>query len=205
MDKTKEMTQEREAAILEGAINTWGNTLQITVAIEELSELQKALCKYLRCLTTDGEGEKLYLTEAAIKEEIADVSIMLNQLELIFGDCTEEEIAKLERLEKLVGIVPQQTLAHQEPDGTWALNDPPPDFAVSPWTRDDVRTASAIKALYPKAQYIVRLFDRQIVACKFLAPARDGLCELFDCELFHALDVGSAVLIDDILAEGGVE
>ena len=86
MDKTKEMTQEREAAILEGTINKWGNTMQITVAIEELAELQKALCKYLRALTTDGDSKKLDGTVAAIKEEIADVSIMLNQLQLIFGD-----------------------------------------------------------------------------------------------------------------------
>lgn len=102
MDKSKEMTQEREAAILEGAIHKWGNTLQITVAIEELSELQKALCKYQRwaAITEDGEGRVEVV--AAIKEEIADVFIMLNQLELIFGDCTEEEIAKLERLERLV-------------------------------------------------------------------------------------------------------
>ena len=34
-----------------------------------------------------------------ILEEMADVSIMLNQLSLIFGDCNEQEIAKLERLE----------------------------------------------------------------------------------------------------------
>lgn len=211
MDKTKEMTQEREAAILEGAINKWGNTLQITVAIEELSELQKALCKYLRFSGKTSRGHiPPYFDEplapfddAVIREEIADVSIMLNQLELIFGDCTEEEIAKLERLEKLVGIVPQQTLAHQEPDGTWALNDPPPDFAVSPWTPEDVRVASAIKALYPAAQYAVRVADGQIAACKFLRPSRDGVCEFFSRGLFPALDIGSAVPIDDILAAGG--
>jgi len=33
---------------------------------------------------------------------MADVSIMLNQLQLIFGDPIEQEITKLERLEKLV-------------------------------------------------------------------------------------------------------
>ena len=37
--------------------------------------------------------------EAAVLEEMADVQIMLNQLALIYGDCTEWEIKKLERLE----------------------------------------------------------------------------------------------------------
>lgn len=84
------MTQEREAKILEGAIEKWGATAQVVVAIEELSELQKELCKFLRY------GICGALT---MHDEMADVSIMLNQLSLIFGDPTELEIAKLERLE----------------------------------------------------------------------------------------------------------
>lgn len=203
MDKDKEMTQEREAAILEGAINKWGNTLQITVAIEELSELQKALCKYQRWAATTKDGEGRAEVVAAIKEEIADVSIMLNQLELIFGDCTEEEIAKLERLEKMVGIVPQQPLAHQEPDGTWSLNDPVPDFSPCRWTPEDVRTVAAIRRLYPKAQYLLRAPDGELVACEFVASARDGWCGVFGRELCPALAGGCAVPIDDILAEVG--
>lgn len=90
--KKKEMTQEREAAILEGAIQKFGIRHQVIVAIEELSELQKELTKWLR-----GRGK-----HENMMEEMADVSIMLNQLELIFGDPTGEEIAKLERLEALV-------------------------------------------------------------------------------------------------------
>ena len=93
MDEQKnEMTQEREAAILESAIKKFGPRLQVIVAIEELSELQKELTKWLR-----GKG-----TREGLMEEMADVFIMLNQLELIFGNPTEEEIAKLERLEGLV-------------------------------------------------------------------------------------------------------
>lgn len=92
MSEKKEMTQEREAAILEGAIQKFGIRPQVIVAIEELSELQKELTKWLR-----GKGK-----HESMMEEMADVSIMLNQLELIFGDPTEEEIAKLERLEGLV-------------------------------------------------------------------------------------------------------
>lgn len=92
MDEKKEMTQDREIAILEGAIKKWGYRLQVIVAIEELSELQKELTKWLRGKSTND----------GLMEEMADVSIMLNQLQLIFGDPTEQEIAKLERLEGLV-------------------------------------------------------------------------------------------------------
>ena len=92
MDEKNEMTQEREIAILEGAIKKFGPRPQVIVSIEELAELQKELTKWLR-----GKG-----TRDGLMEEMADVSIMLNQLELIFGDPVEEEIAKLERLERLV-------------------------------------------------------------------------------------------------------
>ena len=91
-EQKKEMTQEREAAILEGAIKKFGYRHQVIVAVEELSELQKELTKWLR-------GK---CNPACLLEEMADVSIMLNQLQLIFGDPTDQEIAKLERLERLV-------------------------------------------------------------------------------------------------------
>lgn len=91
-EQKKEMTQEREIAILEAAIKKFGIRPQVIVAIEELSELQKELTKWLR-------GKR---NPAGLMEEMADVSIMLNQLELIFGDPVEAEIAKLERLEGLV-------------------------------------------------------------------------------------------------------
>ena len=91
-EQKKEMTQEREIAILEGAIKKFGYREQVIVAIEEMAELQKELTKWL------GSKGKT----AGLLEEMADVSIMLNQLQLIFGDPVEQEIAKLERLEGLV-------------------------------------------------------------------------------------------------------
>jgi len=96
MEETKkaviEMTQEREVAILEGAIAKFGGDTQIAKAIEELSELTTELARDLIGL------ERM----DAIREEPADAFIMLNQLELIFGDVTEIEIAKLERLERMI-------------------------------------------------------------------------------------------------------
>lgn len=106
MSKETEMTQEREVKILEGAIRTWGNEAQSVVAIEELSELTKTLTKWLRYyLTKQGDYEQIV---ADIREEMADVSIMLNQLCLIFGDPTEEEILKLLRLEERIEAEAEQ-------------------------------------------------------------------------------------------------
>ena len=91
-----EMTTEREAWILEGAIDKYGAAAQIDVAIEEMAELTKALMKWRRA----GENGTLIVKhEAAVLEEMADVQIMLNQLALIYGDANEWEIRKLERLE----------------------------------------------------------------------------------------------------------
>ena len=55
----------------------YGKEMQIIVAIEELSELQKALTKSLR-----GKGKL-----CDIAEEITDVEIMCEQLKFIFA-CT---------------------------------------------------------------------------------------------------------------------
>lgn len=64
---------------------------QIIVAIEELSELQKELCKYLR--------GKIDITN--LIEEIADVKIMIEQICLYFNlDEFDIEYAKLEKLKR---------------------------------------------------------------------------------------------------------
>lgn len=55
-------------------IKTFGPKHQILIAVEELSELQKELIKYLR--NKDNQDH--------ISEEMADVYIMLYQLRLIF-------------------------------------------------------------------------------------------------------------------------
>lgn len=69
--------------IFERIIQKFGEEKQIVVAIEELSELQKALCKYLR------NGELTY----NLLEEIADVTIMLEQLKIIF-EIDNKEVVK---------------------------------------------------------------------------------------------------------------
>ena len=91
-NKINAMTQEREAAILEGAISHFGSDAQIVKAIEELGELIVELARH-----RNGQ-----VNMDAVREELADAFVMLNQMELIFGDVTEIEIAKLERLEGMI-------------------------------------------------------------------------------------------------------
>jgi hypothetical protein len=61
-------------AVYEKAIARNGMLLQSIVAIEELSEVQKEICKYLR-----GNNNR-----EQIAEEVADATIMLEQLRVIF-------------------------------------------------------------------------------------------------------------------------
>ena len=51
---------------------------QILMVFEEMAELQKELCKYLR----NGESDEAV---CRVAEEIADVGIMLDQMKLLFG------------------------------------------------------------------------------------------------------------------------
>lgn len=82
----------RAKEILTAALNRWGPELQTAVAIEEMAELTKELCKHARgAHNTD-----------AIAEEMADVYVMLSQMEILYG--VEERViwwhnAKLARLE----------------------------------------------------------------------------------------------------------
>lgn len=87
-----ETAAQWEMAIYEDAVKRWGDKAQILMAVEEMAELTKALLKYLRY------GARPEVLEA-VAEERADVEIMLNQLHVIFGDCSKWECIKLSRLE----------------------------------------------------------------------------------------------------------
>lgn len=83
---------EYRVQIYNDALLYYGEENQLTVAIEELSECQKEICKFLR-----GYGDTGHLAE-----EIADATIMLEQVRLIFGmnDLVCQEMdRKIERLE----------------------------------------------------------------------------------------------------------
>ena len=88
-----------ECDLFAKAIETYGDTLQKVVTIEELSELQKEICKDLR---NNGSNPN----KDAIIEEIVDVQIMINQLFIIYGinqdEFESEYRRKMERLEKRI-------------------------------------------------------------------------------------------------------
>lgn len=89
------ITYEQRKNVYAAALRTYGVNIQAVVAIEELSELQKEICKALRgeCNTDN------------LAEEIADATIMLEQLRDIFdiNDAVCEKMdEKVERLQRRV-------------------------------------------------------------------------------------------------------
>lgn len=92
---------------LKRAINTNGITTQEDVAIEEMSELVKAILKRRRAIKKQATADKIRETENNIREEIADVIIMIQQLILIYdsdGDIQMNIDSKIKRLKKRLGM-----------------------------------------------------------------------------------------------------
>lgn len=79
--------------IYKQAIEKWGSDAQIIMVFEEMSELQKELCKNRR-----GKNNA-----EQIAEEVADVEIVLAQLKMIYGisgtvrQFHEEKLMRLEQ------------------------------------------------------------------------------------------------------------
>lgn len=85
-------TYSERCKIYTNAMLEFGEQAQLIVAVEELSECQKEICKILR-----GGDDYRHLAE-----EVADATIMLEQIRLIFNinDCVcnfmDEKIKRLE-------------------------------------------------------------------------------------------------------------
>lgn len=75
--------------VLHKAIESYGKDNQLTVAVEELSELIKEICKHKR-----GEDNRI-----RIIEEMADCYIMLRQLEIMFDVSVNELNKEISRKE----------------------------------------------------------------------------------------------------------
>lgn len=69
------ISYEERAKVYTDALTTFGANCQLVVALEEMSEVQKEICKALR-------GE---INPAHLAEELADATIMLEQVRQIFG------------------------------------------------------------------------------------------------------------------------
>jgi len=89
------------SALLQRAVDTWGRFAQVDMMIEEMSELTKALLKERRVPPAPVSELENAITN--IREEIADVQIMLDQMKLIYGDPKNIESEKLDRLAERLG------------------------------------------------------------------------------------------------------
>ena len=86
------ISHEQRVQVYTKALEYYGEENQLTVALEELSECQKEICKFLR-----GYGNAGHLAE-----EIADSLIMLEQVIHIFGldEMVDQQVdRKIQRLE----------------------------------------------------------------------------------------------------------
>ena len=90
---------EKRAQVYTNALICFGETAQMVMALEELSECQKEICKKLRG----------YSNLDHLAEEIADATIMLEQLRLFFGlndlvcEKMDEKVKRLDALLKNMG------------------------------------------------------------------------------------------------------
>lgn len=89
------ISHEERAQVYAMALDKFGADKQLVVAIEEMSEVQKEICKAIR-----GKVDLMHLAE-----EVADATIMLEQIRLMFGIngevCTVMD-AKVERLRQII-------------------------------------------------------------------------------------------------------
>lgn len=91
---------EERAKVYADALATFGTGVQLIVALEEMSELQKELCKALR-------GD---LNLRHLAEEVADATIMLEQVRQMFninGQVCEIMDEKVTRLQQRIGYAKQ--------------------------------------------------------------------------------------------------
>ena len=86
----------RQERILQDAVRTWGRDAQMLMMVEEMSELTKEICKFYRA-TDDASASAV---AGNIREEMADVQIMLDQMKIMFGRVGPMIRVKLDRLEK---------------------------------------------------------------------------------------------------------
>ena len=85
-------------AVCQAAVNTFGKESQKLIAIEEMSELTKALCKGTRYPGTADVLDN-------VAEEIADVRIMLDQLEYLFNCADKVSTYRRKKIQRLAANI----------------------------------------------------------------------------------------------------
>lgn len=88
------MEKGEKIELYEEAIDVWGQLPQINMVYEECGELTTALARYLRGRATAND----------VITEVADVSIMMEQMAVLFGkeQFEQEKERKLQRLKKRI-------------------------------------------------------------------------------------------------------
>lgn len=100
---------QRETDVFKAAIEEFGEAAQVTMVFEEMAELQKELCKWLR----SGKSPTLL---HHIAEEIADVEIMLDQMKLVFHCTSAVRGIRKQKVARLAGRI--QELKKKREDET---------------------------------------------------------------------------------------
>lgn len=97
IEEKNEVDYPTRRDVYEHALDRWGVKAQLQMCIEEMSELTKELCKNFRGAENRDE----------IAEEIADVTIVLEQARLIFGindQVCKQMDSKVRRLAEKLGV-----------------------------------------------------------------------------------------------------
>ena len=89
---------EYERTTFERALEHYGADVQTTVLVEEMAELQKEICKYWR-------GRPNF---DHIAEEMADLSIMLDQMKLLFQNGGAVQGWRLEKVRRLAQRIAEE-------------------------------------------------------------------------------------------------
>jgi NTP pyrophosphatase (non-canonical NTP hydrolase) len=95
-------------SIYKAAIKEYGEVAQLDMVLEECAELSKAILKFRRAVSLSKklDFDKQQELVAAIEDEAADVSIMLEQIPLIFDgmDIEARKELKVTRLARRLGL-----------------------------------------------------------------------------------------------------
>ena len=106
------ITHEERAQVYADAAATFGTNMQLIVALEEMAELQKEITKALR-------GD---IHPAHLAEEVADATIMLEQVRQIFRineEVCEMMDSKIVRLQQRIEDAKQMRVNVSDIFGEW--------------------------------------------------------------------------------------
>ena len=92
------MKQETIYTLFAKAHDKWGAQSQLVMGLEECAELQKEICKIYR-------GDYSLERQQKLAEEIADVELMCDQLEYMFGLANSIQTFRTQKLNRLAELL----------------------------------------------------------------------------------------------------